>query len=85
VEVTGLCRTDLKIISHGHRDLVLQRIPGEEVVGAVISNDETKVKSFVSVECLFPKVALVDPASSMLPVFPPRRQLRLRSSRSLLH
>ncbi|GFO67782.1 NADH-dependent alcohol dehydrogenase [Geomonas limicola] len=29
--------------------------------GAVISNDETKVKSFVSTECLFPKVALVDP------------------------
>ena len=23
VEVTGLCRTDLKIIRHGHRDLVL--------------------------------------------------------------
>lgn len=29
--------------------------------GAVITNDETKVKSFVSAECLFPKVALVDP------------------------
>lgn len=29
--------------------------------GAVISNDETKVKSFVSAGCLFPKVALVDP------------------------
>jgi len=29
--------------------------------GAVISNAETKVKSFVSTECLFPKVALVDP------------------------
>lgn len=29
--------------------------------GAVISNDETKVKSFVQAECLFPKVALVDP------------------------
>lgn len=29
--------------------------------GAVISNDETKVKSFVSSECLFPRVALVDP------------------------
>lgn len=29
--------------------------------GAVISNDATKVKSFVQVECLYPKVALVDP------------------------
>ena len=29
--------------------------------GAVISNDETKVKSFVQAPCLFPKVALVDP------------------------
>jgi L-iditol 2-dehydrogenase len=37
VEVTGLCRTDLKIIRHGHRDLVLPRIPGEEVVGRIAS------------------------------------------------
>lgn len=29
--------------------------------GAVISNDDTKVKSFVQAECLYPKVALVDP------------------------
>ena len=36
VEVTGLCRTDLKIIEHGHRDLVLPRIPGEEVVGKIV-------------------------------------------------
>ena len=35
VEVTGLCRTDLKLIRAGHRDLVLPRIPGEEVVGTV--------------------------------------------------
>ena len=35
VEVTGLCRTDLKIIEKGHRDLVLPRIPGEEVIGVV--------------------------------------------------
>ena len=35
VLVTGLCRTDLKIIRVGHRDLVLPRIPGEEVVGLV--------------------------------------------------
>lgn len=37
VEVTGLCRTDLKIIRTGHRDLVLPRIPGEEVVGNIVS------------------------------------------------
>jgi L-iditol 2-dehydrogenase len=35
VEVTGLCRTDLKLIRVGHRDLILPRIPGEEVVGIV--------------------------------------------------
>ncbi len=35
VAVTGLCRTDLKIIEAGHRDLVLPRVPGEEVVGIV--------------------------------------------------
>lgn len=33
--VTGLCRTDLKIIEVGHRDLVLPRIPGEEIVGTI--------------------------------------------------
>ena len=33
--VTGLCRTDLKIIETGHRDLVLPRVPGEEVVGTI--------------------------------------------------
>lgn len=35
VVVTGLCRTDLKLIRVGHRDLVLPRIPGEEVVGVI--------------------------------------------------
>jgi L-iditol 2-dehydrogenase len=35
VLVTGLCRTDLKLIRVGHRDLVLPRVPGEEVVGRV--------------------------------------------------
>lgn len=29
--------------------------------GAVISNDDTKIKSFVSADCLFPQIALVDP------------------------
>lgn len=29
--------------------------------GAVISDQESKIKSFVSAECLFPKVALADP------------------------
>lgn len=45
VEVTGMCRTDLKIIRHGHRDLVLPRIPGEEVVGAIIAKG-AKVSDF---------------------------------------
>ncbi|MBI5846694.1 MAG: alcohol dehydrogenase catalytic domain-containing protein [Nitrospirae bacterium] len=35
VTVTGLCRTDLKIIRVGHRDLTLPRVPGEEVIGTV--------------------------------------------------
>jgi L-iditol 2-dehydrogenase len=35
VSVTGLCRTDLKLIRVGHHDLLLPRIPGEEVVGTV--------------------------------------------------
>jgi L-iditol 2-dehydrogenase len=35
VSVTGLCRTDLKLIRVGHRDLTLPRIPGEEVVGTI--------------------------------------------------
>lgn len=35
VLVTGLCRTDLKLIRVGHRDLVLPRVPGEEVVGEI--------------------------------------------------
>jgi L-iditol 2-dehydrogenase len=35
VAVAGLCRTDLKLIEVGHRDLVLPRIPAEEVVGTV--------------------------------------------------
>lgn len=37
VIVTGLCRTDLKIIRVGHRDLLLPRVPGEEVVGEVVA------------------------------------------------
>jgi L-iditol 2-dehydrogenase len=37
VLVTGLCRTDLKLIRAGHRDLVLPRIPGEEVVGTIVA------------------------------------------------
>ena len=36
VAVSGLCRTDLKLIRSGHRDLILPRIPGEEVVGVIV-------------------------------------------------
>jgi L-iditol 2-dehydrogenase len=39
VSVTGLCRTDLKVVRHGHRDLTLPRIPGEEVVGEIVELD----------------------------------------------
>ncbi len=35
VEVAGMCRTDVKLIRLGHRDLVLPRVPGEEVTGTV--------------------------------------------------
>lgn len=35
VEVAGLCRTDLKLIRAGHHDLVMPRVPGEEVVGVI--------------------------------------------------
>lgn len=38
VALTGLCRTDLKLIRSGHRDLVLPRVPGEEVVGTVLNH-----------------------------------------------
>jgi L-iditol 2-dehydrogenase len=36
VEWAGICRTDLKLIRQGHRDLVLPRIPGEEAVGVIV-------------------------------------------------
>ena len=35
VSVAGLCRTDVKMIDVGHRDLTLPRIPAEEVVGTI--------------------------------------------------
>ena len=37
VSVAGLCRTDLKVVRHGHRDLTLPRVPGEEVVGVIVA------------------------------------------------
>ena len=62
------------LIAHGQKEwhipteaLPIITVPtlaatGSEMnMGAVISNDETKVKSFVQADCLFPKVALVDP------------------------
>ena len=36
----ALCRTDVRMIRRGHRDLVLPRIPGHEGVGEVIASDE---------------------------------------------
>jgi len=62
------------LIGHGQENWVIptQALPvitvptlaatGSEMNnGAVINNDDTKVKSFVQADCLFPKVALVDP------------------------
>lgn len=33
--IAGICRTDLKLVEVGHRDLTLPRVPGEEAVGVV--------------------------------------------------
>jgi L-iditol 2-dehydrogenase len=41
VDVAGICRTDLKIIEVGHRDLELPRVPAEEVVGVVCAIGES--------------------------------------------
>ena len=62
------------LIAHGQENWVIpsQALPvitiptlaatGSEMnSGAIISNEETKVKSFVHAPCLYPKVALVDP------------------------
>lgn len=62
------------LIAHGQEDwhipteaLPVVTVPtlaatGSEMnMGAVISNDETKVKSFVQAECLYPRFAIVDP------------------------
>ncbi|SDP07791.1 iron-containing alcohol dehydrogenase [Desulforhopalus singaporensis] len=62
------------LIGHGQQDWVIptETLPvvtvptlaatGSEMnCGAVISNDETKIKSFVQTEALYPAVALVDP------------------------
>ncbi len=62
------------MIGHGQENWVIptQALPiitvptlaatGSEMnCGAVISDDESKIKSFVQADCLFPKVALVDP------------------------
>ena len=56
VSVTGLCRTDLKIVRHGHRDLTLPRVPGEEVVGEIVG--------------LGPASAATGPAGAAKPAFP---------------
>ncbi|MCX5827283.1 MAG: alcohol dehydrogenase catalytic domain-containing protein [Deltaproteobacteria bacterium] len=39
MRAAALCRTDVKMIRQGHRDLVLPRIPGHEGVGEVIASD----------------------------------------------
>lgn len=44
VAVAGLCRTDVKLIDVGHRDLTLPRIPAEEVVGTVCKAGSNKLE-----------------------------------------
>lgn len=39
VDCTAICRTDAKIWSHGHRDLVLPRVPGHEIVAVDEKNN----------------------------------------------
>ena len=41
MRAAALCRTDIKMIRQGHRDLVLPRIPGHEGVGEVIASEDT--------------------------------------------
>lgn len=66
------------LIAHGQADwapptraLPILTVPtlaatgSETNSGAVISNDDTKVKSFTRAGCLFPKVAVVDPALTL--------------------
>lgn len=58
VEVAGLCRTDVKLIDIGHRDLVLPRIPAEEVVGTVFKVGPGVDKSFVGMKAyLYPGIS----------------------------
>lgn len=45
--VTGLCRTDLKIIEVGHRDLILPRVPGEELVGTICAVGRGVASEFI--------------------------------------
>lgn len=40
MRAAAICRTDVKMIRQGHRDLVLPRIPGHEGVGEVITSDD---------------------------------------------
>lgn len=40
MRAAAICRTDVKMIRQGHRDLVLPRIPGHEGVGEVIAGDD---------------------------------------------
>jgi L-iditol 2-dehydrogenase len=51
-EVTGLCRTDLKLIRKGHRDLTLPRVPGEEVVGSIVKTGD-QVKDYQTGERVY--------------------------------
>ncbi|MFA5180921.1 MAG: alcohol dehydrogenase catalytic domain-containing protein [Syntrophales bacterium] len=40
MRAAALCRTDVKMIRQGHRNLILPRIPGHEGVGEVVASDD---------------------------------------------
>lgn len=66
MELTGLCRTDLRIIRHGHRDLVLPRIPGEEVVGRIVAKAvEDMISHSLPVNLLDEALQLVEELESI--------------------
>jgi L-iditol 2-dehydrogenase len=47
VALAGMCRTDLKLIDVGHRDLTLPRIPAEEVVGTIIEAGDAAASAWI--------------------------------------